>query len=336
MIPHLRTLACVAAVLAAGTLSAQPTAKACRHGAADDSGIAVGTTLLVHPTRLAATVDSVLQAQGYTVTDSPPGLGRWSVAPRYTWLEAVQGEGWLSDEHPGVQVQVETEARGDSTGLSVSARALCRVEPARDTPADVGQMVELLSATMLTAAVTEAMDSLEAAGVDLTAPVRRGGVSVQVPDTVASFVFQRRHDYEDRRLGTNVRYIRQDGLYADVYVYPGVRVDESCDAACAVNAEADGFIASFPEFVRAGHYRTIELAGDERLQPDADDVWAAGRHLTLKPNKDGQIQDSHYFIWSFPGFMVKVRASYAAGDGEALRQVQDFVAELLVKLVSQG
>ena len=334
MIRHLPLLACTAAVLAAGALSAQPASKACRDGADDGEGISVGTTLLVHPTRLAATVDSLLAAQGYTVNQSPAGLGRWDIEPRFTWLESVQGEGWLSDEHPGVELYVETEARGDSTGLSVSARSMCRVAPAQDGPAEVGQMVELISATMLTAGITEAMDSLEARGVDLRTPVRRSRTSVQIPDTVGSFAFQGRHDYEDRRLGTNVRYIREDGLYADVYVYPGVRVDETCDAVCAVNAEADGFIASFPEFVRAGHYRTVELASDEALRPDADDLWAAGRHVTLKANKNGQMQDSHYYIWSFPGFMLKVRVSYDAGDDGALREVQAFVPDLLTKMVS--
>lgn len=333
MIAHLRTLACAAAVLAAGTLDGQRAPKPCPNGADDDQFVSVGVTILIHPTRMAATVDSVLEAQGYTITSAPARLGAWGVEPRFTWLDGSEDEGWHGEQHPGVQLYVRTQARGDSVALSVGARALCKVPPVPDGPEDVGGMVELLSSTMIVGAVSQAMDSLEARGVDLTSPVPRTRVSVNVPDTVGRFTFGGRRDYEDPRLGSSIRFNHPNGTYADVFVWGGTRVTETCDAVCAVNAEADGFIASFPEFIRAGHYRAVELTRDEPLRPGADALWAAGRHLTLKADKDGQMQESHYYVWSFPGFMLKVRASYPP-SAEGLRQVEEFAAELLTKIAT--
>lgn len=330
MIP-IRTLAVTAAVLAAGTLSAQPIT--CPNGEDDEQGMSMGVTMRVHPTRMAATVDSILEAQGYTVRGGPAGVGRWNVEPRFTWLESVEEEDWHGKEHPGVILAIATEARADSTQLSVGAQALCKVTPTRPGAEDVGGVLELLSVASIAAGVSEAMDSLEARGVDLTAPVRRNRASVTVPQEVGRFTFGRRHDFEDRRLGSSMRYNHPNGTFADVYVWGGTPVNETCDAVCAVNVEADAFIGSFPEFIRAGHYRALELIADEPLRPGSGALWAAGRHLTIKANKEGEIQESHYYVWSFPGFMLKVRASYAASV-EGRRDVEAFVEDLLVKIVS--
>ncbi len=330
MITHLRTLVCAgAALLAAGTLHAQQ-APPCPNGEADEQGIEVNLTVLAHPTRVAATVDSVLQAQGYTIEDSPAGLGRWEVAPRFTWLPEMTGEEWRGAEHPGVQVTVGTDALGDSTQLSAGARSLCRVPPVEGVPGDLGQMAEMISATMLAAGVMEALDSLRARGGDPTAPVQRAQApqrSVTAPPQVAGFRMVGRHEYEDPRMGTTVRYGRDDDLYVDIYVYPGVQVNAECDAACAVNTEADGFVSDFPEMVRAGHYERLDVTADEPLQPPAGAPWAYGRHLTMKVRRQGRELESEYWLFSMPGFFLKARASYPPSR-RARADVQKFVDEL--------
>lgn len=335
MITHLRTLGCaVAALLLAGSLNAQEPPRSCPNGEADQEGIEVGVAVLAHPTRVAAIVDSVLQAQGYTVEGSPAGLGRWGVQPRFTWLEDM--EGVAGAQHPGVQVTVHTEARGDSTGITAGARALCRVPPVEGMPGEAGQMVEVLSATMLAGGVIEALDSLEARGIDLTAAVPRAQAeqgSATAPPEVAGFRMMGRHDYEDPRMGTTVRYGRGDDLYLDIYVYPGVQVTAECDAACAVNSEADGFVGDFPELIRAGHYETLDVTADERLQPPAGAPWAFGRHLTMKVRRQGRDLESHYWLFSMPGFMLKARSSFPAGE-RTRREVQAFVDELPGKMVT--
>ncbi|HYR07230.1 MAG TPA: hypothetical protein VEQ60_05665 [Longimicrobium sp.] len=334
MITRFRTLLCAgAALLAAGTLNAQGR---CPNGEADQEGINVGVVVLAHPTRLAATVDSVLNAQGYTVEGSPAGLGRWRVEPRFTWLDKVMEEGWHGSEHPGVQVTIATEAHGDSTELSAGARALCKVPPVEGMPGEVGQMVELLSATMLAGSVMEALDSLEAHGTDLTAPVQRAQSEqavVTAPPQVAGFSMAGRHDYEDPRLGTTVRYSRGE-LIVDIYVYPGVQVDAQCDAACAVNSEVDGFIGDFPELIRAGHYEKLSVSSDEPLQPSPGAPWRYGRHLAMNVRREGRDMESHFWLYSMPGFFLKVRASYPASPA-ARREVQAFVDELPGKLLTR-
>jgi hypothetical protein len=230
-------------------------------------------------------------------------------------------------------VSVATEARGDSTAIELGARTLCKVPSAPDGPEDIGTMVELISATSIAAGLSEALASLRAAGVDPLTPVSRERERVQAPEVVGKFRTVGRHDYPDPRMGTNVRYARDDGRYVDIYVYPGVRVDSACDAACAVDAEADGFVAGIPELVRAGHYEQMEMAGDERLQPGTGAPWAYGRHLRLKVRLEGEVKDSHYYLYSFPGFFLKVRATFPS-SADPLRDVTAFVDELLRTLVS--
>ncbi|WP_420128902.1 hypothetical protein [Longimicrobium sp.] len=333
MISRLRSLLCAAALLTAGHLSAQT--PGCRHGEADDSGMAVSVAVLAHPTRVAATLDSLLQVQGYAIGGSPEGLGRWNVQPRFTWLREVEEEDWHGDEHPGVQLSVETEARGDSTAVEVGARVLCKVPPAKGGPDDIGTMVELLSASMLATGLPEALDSLRAAGVDPLTPVARERETVHAPEAVGKFRMVGRQDYPDPRLGSNVRYARDDGRYVDIYVYPGMRVDSACDAACAVNTEADGFVAGFPELVRAGHFEEATVVRDERPQPGAGAPWAYGRHLTLKMRREGQVVDSHYYLYAFPGFLLKVRATFPPSS-DTLRDVTAFVDELLRTLMTRS
>lgn len=324
-------IACAAAFFAAGTLAAQTSA--CRHGEADEQGIVVSMSVLAHPTRVAAMLDSLLRVQGYSVGESPQALGRWDVEPRFSWLPEVEEEDWHGEEHPGVQVSVQTEARGDSTAIELGARTLCKVPPVKSGPEDMGTMVELLSTTTLAAGVSETLDSLRAAGVDPLTPVSRERRSVQAPQEVAGFRTVGRHDYPDRRLGTTVRYVGPNDLVVDIFVYAGVQVDSACDAACAVTSEADGFVASFPELVQAGRFEQVDLAGDERLQPTPGATWAYGRHLRLRVRMQGEVMDSHYYLYSFPGFFLKVRATFPHSPA-ALRNVEKFVNELLRKLMS--
>lgn len=339
MITHFRNFAAAAAALAAaGTLSAQDAPRPCPNGDADQEGIEVNFAVLAHPTRVAATVDSVLRAQGYTVHDSPAGLGRWHVEPRFTWLPEIASEDWLGDEHPGVQLIVSTDPAGDSTRVYAGARALCNVPEVEGAPDGVGQMLEMASATLLAGGVLEALDTLQARGGDPTAAVERiqeEQGAVTAPPELAGFRLVDRHDYEDPAMGTSVRYGRdQDDLYLDVYVYPGVPVDEGCDPACAVNTEVDGFIGDFPKLVRAGYYEHLDVAADERMQPPAGAPWRYGRQLTMTVRRQGQELESRYWLYAMPGYVVKVRSTYPASPG-ARADVQAFADALPAGLVTE-
>jgi hypothetical protein len=325
----LRPLACAAALFCAGTAAAQTN---CPNGAADDEWISLSVAVRAHPTRIAAMVDSVLRVQGYTVSSSPAGEGRWSIAPRFTWLEEAPSEAWTGARHPGVEMGVLTEARGDSTQVTVGARGICKGPPVPDDSASLEEMAEMLHATVLAGGVMEGLDSLEAAGIDPTTPVDRPGTSLEPPREVAGFHIVNRHDYPDPRFGTSLRYGRDgDDRYVDIYVYPGVEVTSACDAACAVDTEADGFAGSTAELVRAGHYQSFDLKRDERLRPGAGAAWAYGRHLTFRGKRGGETVDSQYYLYSFPGFFLKVRATYPQGSA-AQADVQRFVDDLLRKL----
>lgn len=333
MLAHLRILACVAAVFAAAPASAQ-NERGCRRGPADGEGIIVNVAVAAHPTRVAAVLDSLLAAQGYTLIHSPRGAGEWRVEPRFGWIRDGLDPRVMQWEHPGVQLSLAAEEDGDSTRVTAGARALCRVPASPDDPsADPEALVELTTSGLLAAALVQQVDSLRASGVDLATPVARGR-SVAYPAEVAGFRLEGRHDYPDPRYGVNLRYTRGGGAYVDVYVYPGVRVDAACDAACAVGQEADGFVSGLPELVRSGSYERMEVTGDRPLHPGAGAPWAFGRHVALRVRRQGRTMDSQFYLYSFPGFMVKVRATYAPSDAMQ-RDVEAFVAELLTRLLPE-
>ncbi|HEX5871699.1 MAG TPA: hypothetical protein VFY65_14830, partial [Longimicrobium sp.] len=100
-----------------------------------------------------------------------------------------------------------------------------------------------------------------------------------------------------------------------------------CDAACAVNAEADGFVGDFPELVRQGHYESLDVAADEPLRPSAGAPWTFGRHLTMNARRRGRALESHYWLYAMPGFFLKLRSSFPASP-QARAELQRFVDEL--------
>lgn len=341
MIRLLPASACACALLLTATLSAQQT---CPGGRDDSEGFVVSSAFAAHPTRVADVVDSVLAAAGYEVRQAPAGAGHWAVAPRFTFVDGLLPEAVDGVAHPGVQVRLRLAADADSARLEASAHTLCRTMRAGRVDEELETALELLSAGGLVAQVEERMEALAAAGTDLAAPVDRavaeGGFSLTVPDAVGEFRMADREDFDDPRLGSSFRYARPDGLYLDLYVYPGPPADASCPQACAarrVDEEIDGFVQGIPEIVRRGYYRRLRVRDDERVSPPAGAAWRAGRHVTfdaVRGEGPETPQESLFVLYAFPGYMVKVRATYPP-SAEAREGVHAFVSALLPALVAQ-
>ncbi|HEX6040554.1 hypothetical protein [Longimicrobium sp.] len=336
MIRRLPASACLLPALLATGLAAQDDRPRCPNGESRADGINISVALHAHPTRVAATLDSLLVKDGYEVRGSPNATGNWSIAPRFTYLDETRGEEWTQAPHPGVLLMVATAARADSTDVEIGARVLCN--PPSGKAEDAMSPVGLLTAMHLAAGLTMAMDTLAARGVDLHAPVRRSRVSIQIPDSVGEFAFAGREDYEDPRLGSSVRYAREsDGLFFDVYVYPGPPADERCPQACAedwVREEAQGFIDSGPELIRRGHFRRMNVKRNEPIPVTDGAGYRAGREIVMEVEREdapGTPMESRYILFSYPGFLVKVRGTYPPSD-KAEGTVRAFVSEMLVKL----
>lgn len=337
MIRVLSASTCVFALAAllATDLAAQNGPPPCPGGEADDEGISISVSVMAHPTRVARTLDSVLANGGWDVRSAPRDVGRWQIQPRFTWQQDLLREGAEPGAHPGVFLVVETEAQGDSTRVKAGAQALCRTEGESES------LAEMISVAGVATGLTSALDSLAAHGVDLAAAVERSRVDVGYPQAVGDFRLLGRQDYEDRRLGTSLRYGRQsDDMYFDVYVYPGVPANSTCPVACAeerVANEVNGFVDGFQDLIDRGQYRRMEVVRNEALAVPAGAAWRAGRELVMEVVR-GQGPDtpleSRFILYAFPGFMVKVRATNppsAAVSGT----VQQFVADLLEQLVAQ-
>jgi hypothetical protein len=89
---------------------------------------------------------AALRELGYAVLEHAPPR-ELITAPSYVWPAGTETEGWHGAEHPGVELYLYTQPAGDSTRVTIGARALCRVRgPGETTPsATVGTSLETVS-----------------------------------------------------------------------------------------------------------------------------------------------------------------------------------------------
>ena len=167
-----------------------------------------------------------------------------------------------------------------------------------------------------------------------TATPPRASVAIRIPRTVAAFTMKRRHDYEDRSAGTQLRYEAADSTIADVYVYPGPDLAGNCPVACAKTVIADEvktFESGFPEMLRLGYVQTIGVTAREELAPPPGAAWQLGQHLTMAVTRDSLSQRSELYLFYVPRYRVKIRATYVETP-ERLAAIRAFAAEIVPAL----
>ena len=98
------------------------------------------------PEPLYAAGSAALRDLGYAVLEHAPPR-ELITAPSYVWPAGTETEGWHGSEHPGVELYLYTRPAGDSTEVTIGARALCLVRgPGETTPsAAVGTSLETVS-----------------------------------------------------------------------------------------------------------------------------------------------------------------------------------------------
>jgi hypothetical protein len=327
--------ACALATVLAAGLHAQE--RPCPGGPDDTEGLEISSTVAAHPSRVADIIDSVLVAQGYAIRSSPAGAGTWNLSPITTFVGGLREEVMQGLVHPGVQMRVRTEARGDSVDVSVLASTVCATLRNGQRDDDAETALEMVHTLMLSSGIEKRAEALQTAGVDLAAAVARSEPTrLTAPDEIAGFRRIGRRDFDDPAAGVSMRYGRDDRSYVDIYVYPGAPRD--CDAACgarSVNEEADGFIRGFPDLVRAGYYRRMDVRADETVPVPAGAPWLFGRHLVMDVEANGAAQVSHYYLFAFPGYKVKVRATFPP-SAKMTAAVQAFVDALLPAMTRGG
>ena len=157
-----------------------------------------------------------------------------------------------------------------------------------------------------------------------------GAFTISIPQSVGEFAFGKRTDYEQRDLGTLVRYEAPDGLYADVYVYPADPKLAPCGAACgdsAVKEEAAGFISLIPEYLSRGYFEKAEVVENRALPVPAGAAWVSGRQVVMSVVRDRMAQRSEYYLFLLPYYRIKVRATYA-DTPEARDRIARFASEV--------
>jgi hypothetical protein len=128
-----------AAPRAAGRAATQPPC-----AAPDDyTGASMSGTFASRPEPLYAAGSAALRDLGYAVLEHMPPR-ELITAPSYTWPKGTETEGWHGPEHPGIELTLFTRTSGDSTHVTIGARALCLVRgPGETSPSpSVGQSLE--------------------------------------------------------------------------------------------------------------------------------------------------------------------------------------------------
>ncbi len=145
----------------------------CVRGQADEDATLVSAQVAATPTRLNATIDTVLRDLGYRVSTAETRLDQWVTLPRFAWPAGTEHENWHGADNPGVQVIVDVAPDSGGTRLSVAAAAVCLVGTLVESrrPGSVESMMETLSAVQVASEVTRRLQ----AQAKLTAPP--GGAS---------------------------------------------------------------------------------------------------------------------------------------------------------------
>ena len=103
-------------------------------------------TFVSRPEPLYAAGAAVLRELGFAVLETAPPR-ELITAPSYSWPAGTETEGWHGPEHPGLEMYLFTRTTGDSTQVTIGARALCLVRGVGDAAPgpQVGTNLETVS-----------------------------------------------------------------------------------------------------------------------------------------------------------------------------------------------
>ena len=109
----------------------------------DSTGASISGTFRSPPEPLYAAGSAALRDLGYAVLETVPPR-EMITAPSYAWPRGSERESWHGSEHPGIEVFLHTRTAGDSTAVTIGARALCKVAGAAGGPreSEVGKYLE--------------------------------------------------------------------------------------------------------------------------------------------------------------------------------------------------
>ncbi|HYR10597.1 MAG TPA: hypothetical protein VEQ60_22665 [Longimicrobium sp.] len=311
----LTALFCAAPLAAQGT--AAPGSPTCTGGPADDAGARIAVTVEGTPEQAAELLGMALQLNGFTVTQPLRGAGAWTSAPHHIWIPDYLAAMATGQPHPGVQLSGDIQPRGDSTEISLVARTLCSLGSA--APAGpLGSTEDLLEQF-------SAYFVMHPVGGFDRRDGRAGTFSLDLPPQVADL----------RRVGQRpvppravmLHYAGPDELAADAYFYLGPVPTLRCTPSChevEVRREVSGYLRTIPLSPLYQGATSWEMTKAEALAPGPGDGWGAGYHMAHRIVRDGNTIDTHYYVYAFPDYLMKVRGTFVAGSGRAER-LQAFV-----------
>jgi hypothetical protein len=319
----LPALFCAAPVAAQGTAaSASP---ACAGGPADEAGARMAVTVEGSPEQAAELLGMALQLNGVSVTQPLRGAGAWTSAPLHIWVPDYLAAMATGQPHPGVQLSGDIQPRGDSTEISLVGRTLCSLGSA--APAgplgSTEDLLEQFSAYFV---------MLPVAGFDRR-DGRAGTFSLNLPRQVADLQRVGQRPVAPRAL--MLHYAGPDELAADAYFYLGPIPTLRCTPSChevEVRREVSGYLRTIPHSPLYQGATSWEMTKAEALAPGPGDGWVAGYHMAHRVVRAEGTIATHYYVYAFPDYLMKVRGTFAASDAREER-LQAFVDAALAGVI---
>jgi hypothetical protein len=307
-------------------VAAQGTASpACAGGAADEAGARIAVTVEGTPEQAAELMGMALQLNGFAAAQPLRGAGAWTSAPYHTWVPDYLADMANGQPHPGVQLSGDIQPRGDSTEITLVARTLCSLGSA--APAGpLGSTEDLLE---------------QFSGYFVMHPVagfdrrdgRAGTFSLDLPRQVADL--QRAGQRAVPPRAVMLHYAGPDELAADAYFYLGPVPTLRCTPSChevEVRREVSGYLSTIPHSPLYQGATSWEMTKAEALAPGPGDGWGAGFHTAHQIVRDGNTLATHYYVYAFPDYLLKVRGTFLASDARAER-LQAFVDAALAAVI---
>lgn len=166
-----------------------------------------------------------------------------------------------------------------------------------------------------------------AAPTSAQTPQSAPGTSIAIPSEVGTFRMTAVHRYPDPGLGVLYRFRNDSALRPDVYVYPSGGPDGTTSLNPA-REEGMNFGAVLTAQRRRGRITSFQILDSSAREYIAGSDTVPGWHVhAVLEGSEGK-RDTHLYLYSVRGQMLKVRATAPEGTVDHA-SIDDFVAALL-------
>lgn len=273
-----------------------------------------------------------LVEEGYAIRlrDSSEARGMLATHPRHTWIECLEADLQAKVGHPGIEVVILTERRGDSTAFRITAHTLTSTQLAvgrNNERVDIALPLEVC--TMAT--LSQSVDSILSPDAH-AARARPATRTMVMPLKLADFALADTQHFSTPGAGKGYRYRGVKGLHPDVYVYPGELSRFGVDTTAALEAAASEFLQALPVGRARGQFTRFDVRSTAVARREIAGHSLLVHRVVVEKRVGDRVLDDYFHIGVIGDNYIKVRTTFERGVGTEA-DVETFVSQLLETLL---